>query len=184
MSRKSPHLIPGIVLMAAAIFPMSLTWAQAPTLQEQLAAQYKLVKMGSDTSGYSVVEKGTLMAIQKGGILAVPYGDQSVLSTKYEDGTIHGPSGLAVVGRKSLMGRFGKEQQTHLFAVGDKVYPMKIDVNLAKDSVTVGIVACDTCNKTDPPTLQQSECGVSVPQGVFSGGGRASRWKRSLGRCC
>ena len=92
MSRKSPHLIPGIVLMAAAIFPMSLTWAQAPTLQEQLAAQYKLVKMGSDTSGYSVVEKGTLMAIQKGGILAVPYGDQSVLSTKYEDGTPRGES--------------------------------------------------------------------------------------------
>jgi hypothetical protein len=168
MSRKSPHHIPGIVLMAAAIFPMSLTWAQAPTLQEQLAAQYKLVKMGSDTSGYSVVDRGTLLAIQKGGILAVPYGDQSVLSTKYEDGTIHGPSGLAVVGRKSIMGRFGKEQQTHLFAVGDKVYPMKIDVNLAKDSVTVGIVACDTCNKTDPPTYNKANVVFQFPKGALA----------------
>jgi len=83
MSQKFHRLIPGIVLLAASIFPLSLA-AQAPTLQEQLAAQYKLVKMGSDTSGYSVVEKGTLLAIQKGGILGVPYSDQSVLSTKYD----------------------------------------------------------------------------------------------------
>jgi hypothetical protein len=168
MSQKSHHLIPGIVLMAATIFPMSLASAQAPSLQEQLAAQYKLVKMGSDTGGYSVVEKGTLLAIQKGGILAVPYSDSSVLSTKYEGGTIHSPSGLAVVGRKSIMGRFGKEQTTHLFAVGDKVYPMKIDVNVAKDSVTVGIVACDTCNKTDPPTYNKAQVVFEFPKGSLA----------------
>jgi hypothetical protein len=165
MSQKSRHLIPGIVLVAATIFPMSLAWAQAPTLQEQLAALYKPVKMGSDTGGYSVVEKGTLLAIQKGGILGVPYGESSVLSTKYEGGTIHGPSGLAVVGRKSIMGRFGKEQTTHLFAVGDKVYPMKIDVNVAKDTVTLGIVACDTCNKTDPPTYNKATVVFQFPKG-------------------
>src|SRR5579863_9564830 len=168
MSQKSHHLIQGIVLMAATILSMSLANAQAPTLQEQLAAQYKLVKMGSDTSGYSVVEKGTLLAIQKGGILAVPYGDSSVLSTKYEGGAIHSPSGLAVVGRKSIMGRFGKEQTTHLFAVGDKVYPMKIDVNLAKDSVTLEIVACDTCNKTDPPTYNKANVVFQFPKGSLA----------------
>ena len=79
MSRKFHNLIPGIVLLAATIFPFSLASAQAVSLQEQLAAQYKLVKMGSDTSGYSVVEAGTLLAIQKGGILGVPYCDQNVL---------------------------------------------------------------------------------------------------------
>jgi len=168
MSQKSHHLIPGIVLVAATMFPMPPASAQAPTLQEQLVAQYKLVKMGSDTSGYAVVEKGTLLEIKKGGILAVPYGDSSVLSSKYEGGTIHGPSGLAVVGRKSIMGHFGKEQTTHLFAVGDKVYPMKIDVNLAKDSVTVGIVACDTCNKTDPPTYNKAQVVFAFPKGSLA----------------
>ena len=69
MSQKFHALIAGIVLLAATIFPMSLANAQAVSLQEQLAAQYKLVKMGSDTGGYSVVEAGTLLAIQKGGIL-------------------------------------------------------------------------------------------------------------------
>jgi hypothetical protein len=168
MSQKFHHLIPGIGLLAATIFPLSLASAQAVSLQEQLAAQYKLVKMGSDTSGYSVVEKGTLLAIQKGGVLAVPYGDQNVPSTKYEGGTIHSPNSLGLMGRKSIMGKFGKEQTTHLFAVGDKVYPTKIDVNLTKDSVSLGIVACDTCNKTDPPTYNKAQVVFQFPKGSLA----------------
>src|SRR5580700_6344317 len=133
MSEKFGRLIPAVVFLTVSTFPFSTASAQAPvSLQEQLAAQYKLVKMGSDTSGYAVVDKGTLLAVQKGGILAVPYGDQNVLSNRYENGSIKGPNSLSLMGRKSIMGKFGKEQTTHLFAVGDKVYPMKIDVNVAK----------------------------------------------------
>jgi hypothetical protein len=169
MSQKFGSLVWGLVLLAVAIYPSAIANAQAPvSLQEQLTAQYKLVKMGSDTSGYSVVEKGTLLAIQKGGILAVPYGDQNVLSNKYENGTIHAPSGLSLMGRKSIMGKFGKEQTTHLFAVGDKVYPMKIDVNPAKDTVTLEIVACDTCNKTDPPTYNKANVVFQFPKGSLA----------------
>jgi len=168
MSRKFHNRMPGTVLLAAIVFPFSFAGAQAVSLQEQLTAQYKLVKMGSDTGGYSVVEKGTLLAIQKGGILAVPYGDQNVLSNKYEGGTIHAPTGLSLMGRKSIMGKFGKEQTTHLFAVGDKVYPMKIDVNVGKDTVTLGIVACDTCNKTDPPTYNKANVVFQFPKGSLA----------------
>src|SRR5271166_4025875 len=168
MSRKVRSLIPGIVLLAATIYPFSWANSQAVSLQEQLAAQYKLVKMGSDTSGYSVVEKGTLLAIQKGGILAVPYGDQNVLSNRYENGAIKAPNSLSLMGRKSIMGKFGKEQTTHLFAVGDKVYPMKIDVNAAKDTVTLEIVACDTCNKTDPPTYNKANVVFQFPKGSLA----------------
>src|SRR5580692_4839386 len=98
MSKKFRDLIPGIMLLAAmifaaTIFPMAVASGQAPTLQEQLAAQYKLVKMGSDTSGYSVVDAGTLLAIQKGGILGVPYSDtSSIPATKFEGGVVHTPS--------------------------------------------------------------------------------------------
>src|SRR6204780_3905153 len=103
MSQKFHRVMPGIAILATAIFllsfPLSLA-AQAPSLQEQLAAQYKLVKMGSDTSGYSVVEKGTLLAIQKGGILAVPYTDKSVLNTKFEGGAVPSPNNALVEGKK------------------------------------------------------------------------------------
>jgi hypothetical protein len=163
MGRTLKTVITGMGVILTTLVPYSL--AQAPTLQEQLAAQYKIVRMGSDTSGYSVVEKGTLLAIQKGGILAVPYADQAVLPSKYEGGSIHGPSGVSLMGRKSIMGRFGKEQTTHLFQVGDKVYPMKIDVNVAKDTVSMSVVACDTCNKTDPPTYNKAQVVFQFPKG-------------------
>ncbi|MGA2334197.1 MAG: hypothetical protein WA383_19530 [Terriglobales bacterium] len=172
MSQKFHALIAGIVLLAATLFPMSLANAQAVSLQEQLAAQYKLVKMGSDTGGYSVVEAGTLLAVQKGGILGVPYSDQSVLSTKYENGTVHSPNSLMVQGKKSLLGHFSQTQSqgqtTHLFAVGDKVYPTKIEVNVASDKVSMGIVACDTCNKTDPPTYNKAQVVFQFPKGTLA----------------
>jgi hypothetical protein len=172
MSRKSYDLIPAIMLLAAAVFPASFARAQAVSLQEQLAAQYKLVKMGSDTSGYAVVEAGTVLAIKKGGVLGVPYSDKTVLTTKYEGGTVHTPSGLMVQGRKAIFGHFSQTQAegqtTHLFAVGDKIYPTKVEVNLAKDDIVVGIVACDTCNKTDPPTYNKALVQFQFPVGALA----------------
>jgi hypothetical protein len=172
MSRKLDALISGVVLLAVTILPLSLASAQAVSLQEQLAAQYKLVKMGSDTSGYSVVEAGTLLAVQKGGILAVPYSDKTILTTRYEGGTVHSPNAVAVQARKALFGHFSQTasegQSTHLFAKGDKVYPTKIDINVAKDSVTLGIVACDTCNKTDPPTYNKAQVQFQFPAGSLA----------------
>src|SRR5580693_6067112 len=160
--------IPVAATIFVTIVLASMAGAQAPTLQEQLIAQYKLVKMGSDTGGYSVIDKGTLLEIKKGGILGVPYGDNNVPASHYEGGVVKGPSGLALVGRKSIMGKFGKEQTTHLFASGDKVYPMKVDVNVAKDTVTLGIVACDTCNKTDPPTYNKANVVFQFPKGALA----------------
>lgn len=168
MWQKFRAVIPGVAVLAFSLITAAQAGAQAVSLQEQLAAQYKLVKMGSDTSGYSVVEKGTLLAIQKGGILSVPYGDQNVLASKYENGSIKGPNSLSLMGRKSIMGKFGKEQTTHLVAVGDKVYPMKIEVNVPKDTVTIGIVECDTCNKVDPPTYNKASVVFQFPHGSLA----------------
>jgi len=95
MGQKLEKMIPAIVvIVCATMFSVSRAGAQgAPvSLQEQLAAQYKLVKMGSDTSGYSVVEAGTLLEIKKGGILGVPYSDSGVLATKYEGGRFTVPA--------------------------------------------------------------------------------------------
>jgi hypothetical protein len=165
MAQKSHRLIPGIVLMAAMIVPMSLASAQTATIEDQLQKKFKMVTMGADTDGVSVVEEGTVLTTLRGGILAVPYSDSSDFKTKYQNGTIKAPSGLAVVGRKAIMGKFGGEQTTHLFKKGDKVYPTKISVNMKKDTVTMGIVACDKCNKTDPPTYNKAEVVFVFPKG-------------------
>src|ERR1700689_1628259 len=168
MSKRFQGLIPGIVLLAAAIFPMVLANAQAVSLQEQLAAQYKLVKMGSDTSGYSVVGGAKLLAVQKAGLLGVPYSDNSVQNNKYENGTVKAPNAMLTKGIGFGMKKFGKEQTTKLFAKGDKVYATKIDVSLDKDQVTMGIVACDKCNKLDPPTYNKTNIIFVFPKGSLA----------------
>ncbi len=169
MGQKLHAVIPAVAAVGCiTFFSLPRADAQAVSLQEQLSAQYKIVKMGSDSSGYSVVEPGTLLAIQKGGILGVPYSDNSILSTKYESGTVHTPSALLSKGIGLGMKRFGKEQTTHLFQVGDKVYPSKIEVDVGKDDVAMMIVACDTCNKTDPSTYNKAKVVFQFPKGALA----------------
>ena len=169
--QKSKSVIPAVVaVVCAGSFLLSRADAQgAPvSLQEQLAAQYKLVKMGSDSGGPSVITAGTLLAVQKGGILGVAYSESNVLATKYEGGTVHTPNSVLTKGIGLGKGRFGKTQTTHLFQVGDKVYPSKIEVNPNKDIVSVAIVACDTCNKTDPPTYNKAQVVFQFPRGSLA----------------
>jgi hypothetical protein len=171
MGQKLERVIPAIaVAMCAMLFPMSHASAQgAPvSLREQLAAQYKAVKMGSDSGGYSVVEPGTLLAVQKGGILGVPYSDSSVLSTKYEGGVVRSPNSLLTKGIGFGMGKVGKVQATRLFQVGEKVYPSKLEVDVGKDEVAMTIVACDICNRMDPPTYNKAKVVFHFPKGTLA----------------
>jgi hypothetical protein len=164
----SPAVVAAVVAMVCAAFPLPQANAQAVTLQDQLVAQYKSVKLGSDTSGYSIIDKGTLLEIKKGGILGVPYSDQSILNTKYENGVVKTPNNLLSKGIGFGMKKFGKEQTTHLFAAGDKVYSEKVEVDLTKDTVALSIVACDTCNKTDPPTYNKAKVIFQFPKGSLA----------------
>ena len=77
-----------------------------------------------------------------------------------------------VEARKKIFGHFGQTQDqgqtTKLFQKGDKVYPTKLDVNLEKDTVSLGVVACDTCNKTDPPTYNKTQVVFQFPKGSLA----------------
>ena len=174
MWQKFEKTIPAVAILCAMALMQPGAGAQsgAPTLQEQLAAQYKLVKMGSDTGGYSVVEEGTLLAMQKGGVMGVPYSDKTSLSNRYENGTVHSPNAAMTEARKRLFGHFAQTQSegqtTKLFKKGDKVYPTKIEVKLDKDVVVLGIVACDTCNNTDPPTYNKANVEFQFPKGSLA----------------
>jgi hypothetical protein len=183
MRQKFEQLVPAaFAIVCAAFLTAGLALAQTPvSLQEQLAAQYKLVKMGADSSGTSVVEEGTLLAVQKGGIVGVPYKAVTVRTATYQDGTVHASD----VSHNATAQKVGKlfcglhkcpstpdaasdENATKLFKVGDKVYPGKIDVNTSKDQVTMLIVACDTCNKTDPPTYNKANVVFQFAKGTLA----------------
>ena len=161
---QTPILIATLILLALA----AQLGAQV-SLADQLNAQYNLVKMGEDSNGAAVIEAGTILKINKGGILSVPYGDQSSgMATKYQDGSVHSPNALSMKARGSLLGHFGKQQTTQFFQVGNKVYPTKIQVNMDKDQVVMGIVACDSCNNISPTTFYKADVVFQFTKGELA----------------
>lgn len=137
-------------------------------LDEQLKAQYTMLKMGSDSSGVAVVEPGTLLDIKKGGVLGVPYSDTSFTPTKYQDGQVHSPNALVQKGLGSFMKKIGKEQNTRLFQIGEKVYASHLEVNMTKDQVTLGVVSCDSCNNVNPPTYYKADVVFQFAKGQLA----------------
>jgi uncharacterized membrane protein YgcG len=167
MRQRIEMMVLVVALIAVGIAP-GIVVAQV-SLEDQLKAQYTLVKMGADSSGAAVVDAGTILVVKKGGILGVPYSDQSIFSTKYESGAVHSPNpvGQKVFGH--FMSKIGQQAPTTQFFQKDtKVYPSKLAVNLEKDQVVIGIVACDSCNNTDPKTFYKADVVFQFPKGTLA----------------
>lgn len=173
------------IIAAGLVVVVGVAWGQGnakPSLQDQLLTKYKVVRMGADTDGTQVLEPGTVLDIQKGGILGFPYASLTVMPAKYQDGTLHPPvlaqSNAASSAGQKLCGLFGKCNDTkdkvtthntnHLFQVDDKVYPSKIAVNLNNDTIAFSIIACDSCNKTDPPTYFKAQVTFQFAKGYLA----------------
>jgi hypothetical protein len=147
-----------LIIALAMMLPAKFTFAQAVTIQEQLNAQYKTARMGSDSGGITVVEPGTLLAIQKGGVLSVPWKALAVCPAKYQDNSFHPSVGFCAGMLKDV---------SRYFAVGEKVYPTKIDVNLNKAKISFAVVACDSCNGVNPPTSMKGEVVFQFAKGYL-----------------
>jgi hypothetical protein len=151
-----------VMIAVATSFTATIATAQAPiTLQEQLLAQYKLVKMGSDSGGIAVVEPGTLLAIQKGGVLSVPWKAMALCPAKFQDNSLHSSAGMCAAMVKSVSRYFQK---------GDKVYPTKIEVNMDKAKISFTVVACDSCNGVNPPSSMKGEVVFQFAKGYLEKG--------------
>ena len=159
-----------VALIVVGIMPRVVAAQDAPaiSLEDQLKAQYTLVKMGADTGGAAVVEQGTILVIKKGGILSVPYGDSSVVPTKYQDGTVHSPNNMVMKGIGFGLGKMGKTQTTRLMQANEKVYPSRISVNLPKDQVEISIIACDSCNNVTPTTFYKADVIFQFAHGTLA----------------
>jgi hypothetical protein len=169
MRQKIERTVRIFALAVVGITP-ALLHAQAPAvpLEDQLKAQFTLVKMGADTGGAAVVEQGSILVIKKGGILSAPYGDSGVVPTKYQDGAVHSPNNALMKGIGFGLGKMGKTQTTRLMQIGEKVYPSRIVVNLPKDQVDMSIIACDSCNNVSPTTFYKADVIFQFPKGTLA----------------
>jgi hypothetical protein len=194
MQKRIVMAIPVMVIAVAGTLWCSLALGQGaapPSLAEQLEAQYKLAKIGSDSNGPTVLDAGTVLDIQKGGILGVPWSSPKGCPAKFENSDLKPPSGWCTQARKHggkhgfglltshLPGAVADDasdvntnvSDTKYFQVGDKVYPSSISVDVKKDKILFGVVACDTCNNTNPPTYYKSEVEFEFARGYLAKAG-------------
>jgi hypothetical protein len=151
-----------ITTLTAAIFGVGSARAQdarASSLGDQLKAQYKLAKVALDSGGWSVVEPGTVLVIQKGGILGVPLANPAMAPATYKDNDLRAPNGFMV----GLVG-----QNTRQLTVGEKVYVIKIDVHGKNDKIMLTIVECDACNGVQQPSSFKSAVVFQFPKEYLS----------------
>src|SRR5277367_361864 len=133
----------------------------APTasLSDEITAQYKLTKFGVDSTGFTVTEAGTVLMVQKGGVLAFPPADLGVLATKYENGTIHSPNVMA--------GIFKQNVSTRFLTAGERVYVTKLDINMKGEKISFSIVECDSCNGVTTPAYYKAAVSFQFAKGYL-----------------
>jgi hypothetical protein len=151
------------VLTACAAIEPSFVAAQegaSISLQEQLKAQYKVVKVSADATGLKIVDPGTVLDVKKGGLLGVPPMSMAFCPAKFQDNELKEPTGMCVAMVK---------QVSRYFQVGEKVYPLRIDVMPDKDRVAFQLVECDSCNGAQQPSFYKSEVIFQFAKGSLRG---------------
>jgi|HubBroStandDraft_6_1064221.scaffolds.fasta_scaffold00114_12 hypothetical protein len=128
------------------------------TLRDDLAKNYKLVKLGNNGGSTIVTDTGTVLVVQMAGLLGEPPNAVIPCPAHFKDGSLHAPSMIC----KAALRNNSKD-----LANGDKVYPMKFDVNLQKEEVAMTVLECDTCNNTDPATYYHALVVFQFPKGYL-----------------
>jgi hypothetical protein len=161
MKRNLSRLLQIVAVLFSAIIPMNLAHAQAQLppdapLADQIKAQYKVTKFGLDGGGFTVLSPGTILVIQKGGILGVPPANLTMGIAIFRDGELKQPS----AGNRMFLGNV-----TRFLQVGEKVYVQKVDLNLKTDKVQLTVVECDSCNGVNQPSLFKGVVSFEFPKG-------------------
>jgi hypothetical protein len=143
--------------------------APAPSLEEQIEAQYNMAKVHKD----GTVEPGTVLVIQKAGLFGVPPSSVTMAPATYADGVLKPPNEALKIGRgildnvsKPVSAPSKKEGRT--LPVGEKVYVTQIEVNPNHDRVEFRIVECDTCNSGITSASFKSQIFFQFPKGSLA----------------
>jgi hypothetical protein len=128
------------------------------SLADQLKSQYKIARVGMDSSGWSVTEPGTVLVIQKGGILGVPPANLTIATATFKDGELHGPNGFVTATLAKV---------SRLLNIGEKVYIFKMDISAKSDKVSLFIIECNACNNVQQPAAYKALLVFQFPKGYL-----------------
>ena len=144
------------------------------SLKDQLEAQYTLTKAASSSGQLTVIQPGTVLVVQLGGIQGVPPGSLALAPAVFKDGVLHPPSRKSAFGALMMHGisRPGSEtggvSNARALPAGERVYVTKLDVNPKKDNIRFHVVECDPCNGVSQPSSFQGEVIFQFPKGSLA----------------
>jgi hypothetical protein len=164
MKRNLSSLLQIVAVLFSASIPVNLAHAQAQLppdapLADQLKAQFKVTKFGLDNGGFAVLSPGTILVIQKGGILGVPPANLTMGVAIFKDGDLKQPS----AGNRMFLGNV-----TRFLQVGEKVYVQKVDLNLKTDKLQFTVVECDSCNGVNQQSLFKGVVSFEFAKGSLA----------------
>lgn len=151
--KAQAHLLAVLFILLAVSCTVQ---GQAVTLQEQLNAQYKIVRIGAD--GGLAGDPGTLLLVQQGGIISVPWKALAKCPAKFHDNQLYPSTGFCAGMMKNVSGVFKK---------GTKVYPIKIDVDQNKAKITFQVVRCDACYSDSSQNAMKGEVVFEFAKGYL-----------------
>jgi hypothetical protein len=122
--------------------------------------------MGTDSTGTVVVEAGTVLTLQKGGVLGVPYDNMVFCPSHYQDGTLKPPN---------TMCKLSVAKVSKYINSGEKVYVTKIEIIQKDEKVIFSIVECDSCNNVQSASQMKSQIVFHYPKGYLEGGADAGQ---------
>ena len=172
MNVKFGRAVRILAVILAGTIPWLIAAAQGgDSLESQLAVKYKLAKLGTDSTGLSVIDAGTVLVIKKGGILSVPSGTAILVPSYVKDGQVKTANNTAMSGVNKLLKWKGvsdptgaASSDTKFLTNGEKVYPFKIDVSRKDSKVTLSIIECDSCNNVQDASSRKAQVVFQFPK--------------------
>jgi len=186
MNGKACRTVEGVAVILLGLIPVAIANAQnggADSLESQLAAKYKVAKVGQDSTGISVTDPGTVLVIKKGGILSVASTNMVVIPSYVKDGQVHSANGNAMQGVSKLLKWKNVSDptgsttvETKFLTIGEKVYVSKIDINRKDSKVSMSIIECDSCNSVQDASQRKAQVVFQFPKDYLAGadGGQIS----------
>ena len=186
MNGKACRTVKGVAVILLGLIPVAIANAQnggADSLESQLAAKYKVAKVGQDSTGISVTDPGTVLVIKKGGILSVASTNMVVIPSYVKDGQVHSANGNAMQGVSKLLKwknvsdpTGSTTAETKFLTIGEKVYVSKIDINRKDSKVSMAIIECDSCNSVQDASQRKAQVVFQFPKDYLAGadGGQIS----------
>ena len=184
MNGKACRTVKGVAVILLGLVPVAIAQnGGADSLESQLAAKYKVAKVGQDSTGISVTDPGTVLVIKKGGILSVTSTNMVVIPSYVKDGQVHSANGNAMQGVSKLLKwknvsdpTGSTTAETKFLTIGEKVYVSKIDINRKDSKVSMAIIECDSCNSVQDASQRKAQVVFQFPKDYLAGadGGQIS----------